>query len=377
MRNVIWLCSWYPNETDLFIGDFVQRHAQAVSQFVNIEVLVIIQTNFEKIERVEVSKSLIEHRVYIKKKNAFIDLLTSQQIHDQFIKNYIHRKGKPELIHVHVPIKAGLIALKWKRFYKIPFLLTEHYGIYNSLVKEPFSKRSFLFKYFTKRIFKEASRVMPVSEALANDLKREVIEREFQIVSNAVNTDLFNYVEKKLNEKFCFIHISSLNEVKNPNGILQAIERLSKLRNDFFVRIIGSTNIEFEQASKEKKLLNNFIFIQGAINYIDVAKANQEADAGLLFSHSESQSCVVLEWLCIGLPVISSEVGGVVELINNENGILVKSSNVDALVSAMSKLIDDSQHYNRAEISKNAIAKYSFETVGKKIASIYGEVLTK
>lgn len=44
-QHVLWLCSWYPNDTDLFIGDFIQRQAQAVSLFAHVDVFSVIDAN--------------------------------------------------------------------------------------------------------------------------------------------------------------------------------------------------------------------------------------------------------------------------------------------------------------------------------------------
>jgi glycosyltransferase involved in cell wall biosynthesis len=79
----------------------------------------------------------------------------------------------------------------------------------------------------------------------------------------------------------------------------------------------------------------------------------------------------VLEWLCAGLPVIASKVGGVTELITNENGILVESNNTAQLAMAMNELIENKSNYHPIDISKKAIEKYSYESVGKKINEIY------
>ena len=41
MLNVLWLASWYPNKYDLYAGDFIQRHAQAVAPYCNLKVITI------------------------------------------------------------------------------------------------------------------------------------------------------------------------------------------------------------------------------------------------------------------------------------------------------------------------------------------------
>ena len=43
MTNVLWLVSWYPSRLDSFTGDFIERHARAVSKYVKLTVLVILK----------------------------------------------------------------------------------------------------------------------------------------------------------------------------------------------------------------------------------------------------------------------------------------------------------------------------------------------
>jgi glycosyltransferase involved in cell wall biosynthesis len=73
----------------------------------------------------------------------------------------------------------------------------------------------------------------------------------------------------------------------------------------------------------------------GEIAYEEVAKAMQQADCLLLFSHIENSPCVIGEALCCGLPVIASRVGGIPELIDEQNGILVPAADETALLNAM------------------------------------------
>ena len=85
--------------------------------------------------------------------------------------------------------------------------------------------------------------------------------------------------------------------------------------------------------------------------------------------------CVILEALCCGLPVITSNVGGIPEVINENNGIVISVYEKEALQKAMIDLYNNYHKYNKEKISSDAIAKFSYETIGKKIQDIYKEVL--
>jgi glycosyltransferase involved in cell wall biosynthesis len=238
------------------------------------------------------------------------------------------------------------------------------------LVTDNYKTRNFLFKFLTKRIFQQSQKIITVSEQLGKDIQREVLQKDFEMIPNVVDTTLFHFQEKKENAIFRFIHVSNMLEVKNIEGMLHAIKLLAEKRNDFEFYFVGSKPAEY-LALAEKLNLNQVVFFMDEMPYHQVATEIHKADAGVLFSFSESQSCVVLEWLCAGLPVIASEVGGVTELITNENGILVESNNTAQLAMAMNELIENKSNYHPIDISKKAIEKYSYESVGKKINEIY------
>jgi glycosyltransferase involved in cell wall biosynthesis len=113
------------------------------------------------------------------------------------------------------------------------------------------------------------------------------------------------------------------------------------------------------------------LFFEAAVPYDEVARQMQLSSVLLLFSRYENLPCVLLEALCCGLPVVSSRVGGIGEVINDSNGILVESGNVEQLAAAMIGIIENYKIYDRASIAKEALAMYNYEAVGKKYLSVY------
>jgi glycosyltransferase involved in cell wall biosynthesis len=83
----------------------------------------------------------------------------------------------------------------------------------------------------------------------------------------------------------------------------------------------------------------------------------------------------VNEALCCGLPVISSNVGGIAELINNSNGILVENENIDQLAKAMATYLQNPDRFNQQLISTSASAMFNYHFIGNEIMQLYKEVL--
>ena len=97
----------------------------------------------------------------------------------------------------------------------------------------------------------------------------------------------------------------------------------------------------------------------------------KDSDFLVMFSRYENLPCVILEALCCGLPVISTDVGGISEIINNSNGILIESEDKTALSNALEYMLDHLTQYDRKHIADNATKKYNYKSVGQAINKIY------
>ena len=143
----------------------------------------------------------------------------------------------------------------------------------------------------------------------------------------------------------------------------------------FEIVMVGRVNPSLVALATELSMLNNYVLFKKEVTYAQVAIEMQQSSALVMFSRFESLPCVILESLCCGLPVISSDVGGIPEVINDQNGILVKSQNKTQLKEAMKKMIDNYAFYNRKRISEEAADQFSFPAVGKKIHEVYKSII--
>jgi hypothetical protein len=176
--KILWLTSWYPNKYEPVNGDFIQRHANAVAAFMPINLIHIVQLGKDVLVENEITtqknNQLTEQIVYFKFKKwgfSFIDKirynLQYKHIALTIIKNYIKQNGQPDLIHVHVPMKAGWIALQIKKLYNIPYIVSEQASYYDDKAPDNFKNRSLFFKKNTQLICKNAAAITNVSSVIA------------------------------------------------------------------------------------------------------------------------------------------------------------------------------------------------------------------
>lgn len=388
MKNILWLASWYPSDEDYFAGDFVKRHACSTSLFHPIDVIFVVKRNTARVsDSIKCIKNqengLTEYICYYPKRwqkdtliSKIYSVYTYYKVHKRTIEDLIQKNKFPDIIHVQIAMKAGLIALylKWK--YKIPYVITENWTGYYDQSTYNVKQRSFIYKYLLKRIFSKASVFLPVTKDLGETVNRTITKVPYSVIPNVVDTSLFFYQPQTLPSDFCFVHASSLIYQKNIEGILKTFKRFLDDGFDAQLTLIGPASFELKEYIEKLQFPYGKLLLAGEISYEEVAEKIKASSAFLLFSRFENLPCVVLEALCCGLPVIASRVGGLAEVVNETNGILVDNEDESQLLAAMKKMVNDHSNYNRQAISAAASSLFNYETVGKQYIDIYNKILT-
>jgi glycosyltransferase involved in cell wall biosynthesis len=386
--KVLWLCSWYPHSTDPFDGDFIERQAKALSLHMKVDVIHVVQNiNFLKDEptlrKEENSKDQLVSSVYFmplpKATFKFWQKILFNKHYQSFYKklltDYIDNNGKPDLIHVHVPVKSGGVAIRMKKEYSIPFVVTEHSSAYFQHIPENYFSRSSYFRFVTKKTFEDALAVSSVSDWLLQRLKSLFTIKQTKLIRNVVDTNVFYPVENT-NKVKRFVHVSMMHPLKNVQGILETLVLLKKKTADWQMCFIGpdlKKNVELA----EQLGITDHISWKGALSYGEVAECVRSADALVHFSNYENLPCVINEALCCGLPVISSNVGGISELVNSTNGVLIAPGDINALASALYDFLQQETNYNKTEIAASAANQFNQNTIGKQLQDWYQETLAK
>lgn len=382
-KKILWLCSWYPNRLEPFNGDFIQRHAVAASGCHDIYVIHVAGDSTGSISRVENeilgSAPLTEERIYYPVSRSVAGKVQAHyrflQLYRQAIRRYIQRFGKPDLVHVHIPMKAGMPGIWVKRTYRVPYIVTEHWGIYNDVAEDKFINRGRFFRYYTRKIFREAAAFISVSRYLGEGVNRLVLPVNFRVIPNTVNTDLF-FCRPQKSPVFRFIHVSNMVPLKNAGGILRAFSQLPPGTVAELV-MVGDTDPSIRAYAEQLGLPAGSVRFRGEISYRDVAAEMQQAHCLILFSNIENSPCVIGEALCCGLPVIATRVGGIPELVDETNALLVGAGQEKELTGAMLAMLSAKDRYQPAAIAEKAAARFSYQAVGKLLDAVYEEQAEK
>lgn len=379
--RILWLCSWYPTDASPFNGDFIQRHAKAAALYNDIDVIHVFADDSGKTAQFSETKhtypGLTEQLISFPRKKGVSGALVAhikwERTFRKAIREYIAEKGLPDLVHVQVPVRAGLLALWMKRKWKIPFVVTEHWGIYNTVEKLNYAGRSRFFKWLTVSVFKHAAAFFSVSRFLAEGINREVLPVQYTILPNAADTGLF-FPSDAASANFTLLHVSNMVPLKNAPGILRAFAALVKEIPGVTLEMIGNTGNELSGYAATLVIPDDRIRFRGEVPYEAVAAAMQNAHALILFSDIENSPCVIGEAACCGLPVIATATGGIPELVNTRNGILVPPGDETALLEAFRYICSNHAVFNRQQIAAAAREIFSYQATGRIMDDVYRKI---
>ena len=382
--NVLFLSAWYPNRHDSMAGLFVQKHAEALSLYADVKVLYVHADkdikHFEII--IQTHNSITEYLVYYPTKYKFISgkvgkLLNYLIAYKKGLKRIENDLWKPDIIQANVFTRTALVAYFFGLKYHIPFVVIEHWTRY--FREKTFT--NFVHKFASVWVAKKASAVLPVTHHLQKWMEHHGMKNSnYQVINNVCEDIYFEKTGKPNNRTVRILNVTCFNDDhKNISGILRTVKELSKDRQDFEMILVGDGD-DFERMkmyAQELEVYPEYVKFTGLLTGFELVEQYKQCDFTLLFSNFENIPVVISESLACGKPVISTNVGGINEHIDISNGILIEAGDEKGLLNALDSMIDNYIQYDSEAISAEAVLRYSYENVGKKLFSIYSEILNK
>jgi glycosyltransferase involved in cell wall biosynthesis len=159
---------------------------------------------------------------------------------------------------------------------------------------------------------------------------------------------------KDLPAKYTFYCAGSITKRKGQELIIRAFNRLSaEEKAQFNITFLGdgAEKARLENFVKTKKL-DQQIFFEGFVN--DVTRYLTQSNGFILTSYDEGLPIAIIEALRLGLPIISTNVGGIPEMVVDKyNGFLIEP-NEDEVYQVLKNL----SQYDLNELGDNALKMY-------------------
>jgi glycosyltransferase involved in cell wall biosynthesis len=367
------------------LGLFIQKHALAVSRRHKVSVLYVTSDVTIPAGKIETKKdeynNINEVRIYFGKyKFPLLNLIQYAKCYLRGIKLLKTLTGQPDLVHVHVLSRTAFPALWLKLFQGIPYIITEHWSRYLPVNLKNGSYRGFFRKLFTRIAVSNAECVTTVTENLASAMQHAGLKNKYIITPNIADVNSFFPESKSPPIIQKLIHVSCFDEpAKNISGIINVIEKLASVRSDFTIEIIGDGK-DFGQVknyAEKTGLVNKRIFFNGLLTGEPLYSAMRKADGLIMFSNYENLPCTIVESIACAVPVISTNVGGISEHLKAGFGILIEKGSEAELASAIEKLLDQPEIFDRKKMREYAVENFSMEASMKQFDSIYSQAVNR
>ena len=348
---------------------------KSINKLIDAKIICFIEDTFYY----EAKANKIDIEIFEQKNRA--DMAVIKRLADEI------EKEKYDIIHCH-GARANFIGMFLKSRIKVPLITTMH-SDYKLDFRDNFYKRM-VFTTLNKIALNRFDYYIAISDTF----KEMLVERGFdgdQIYTlyNGIDMEMeIEYIDKM---DFLKAHnieykgetiigiIARLDKVKDHETFLRAAKTLIDDKKDVIFLIAGNGNDEKRLISlcEEFNIKENVHFI-GFID--DPFSFFNAIDINTLTSLSESFPYAVLEGALMKKPIISTNVGGLKELIiDGETGYLVDVGDYRELAKKMNIFLDDKDKLE--EIGKNLYEKvkneFSSDAMAEEHVKIYKEIIKK
>lgn len=221
-------------------------------------------------------------------------------------------------------------------------------------------------RYLGKVLYSSAYRIVSVSRAISEKLKSIYGFKNLDVIYNPFEEPKFLKKKEYKEDDFVLFYGRLEDAIKNVSLLLVAYSKSNLPKARFKLKILGDgkDKAKLKELVEELKIQSQVEFLGFKSNPYGLVKNSYFT---ILTSRYEGFPRVLVESLSLGTPVVSVNCkSGPNEIIRHEhNGLLVENHNVNALVNAMNKLLEDKDLYLHCKSnSKVSVKKFSRETIG-------------
>lgn len=287
------------------------------------------------------------------------------------VKNY-----QLDLLHVHYAIPHAVSAVMARQILqteniRIPVLTTLHGTDATVVGKEA------TFLPVVRYSLNESDGVTAVSEYL----KRETYEtfdinKEICAIPNFVDLERFkrqnkDHFKKAIcpNGEKLLVHTSNFRSVKRTSDVIEILAQLRKEKQCVKLLMVGDgpDRTACEQLAREKGVTNDVRFLGKQESVEEILSI---ADVFIMPSGSETFGLAALEAMACGVPVVSSEIGGLPELnVQGVTGFLCELGDIAGMTKAVRQVLHPEAHEGFVQAARRRAEDFSID----KIVPMYEE----
>jgi len=210
------------------------------------------------------------------------------------------------------------------------------------------------------------------------------------IIYNGIDSARFENIDNTIiRNRFKFgnlpviLFIGGLEPRKGLEYLILAMEQILKKYNNAILIAVAHAGLIERNENDWFKMLIERLHIQNQVKLIDyvnedeIPKYYAAADVYVMPSRMEGWGIGLMEAMASQKPVVATKSGGITELVRNKkDGILIEPSNVNAIASAVCRLLESKKlRIKYGKCGKERIKKFTWEITARKVLKIYRKVL--
>ena len=244
------------------------------------------------------------------------------------------------------------------RFFRIKYIPILHGGNLPSRLDRSKLMSNLIFKNSYKNI------------APSGYLKHEFDKRGYktELIPNVININDYEYKERILIEPK-LLYVRAFSEIYNPIMAINVIKQLTLKYPNAKLCMVGPVKDKsFSEVTKlvDELNLESHIEFTGYLSKKEWHKKSNDYDIFINTTNVDNTPVSVIEAMALGLPVVSTNVGGIPFLITHKiDGLLIEKSNVNEMVDAIISLIKG-EHQFIALKARSKVENFSWSVVKHK-----------
>lgn len=308
-------------------------------------------------------------------------------VHSIFVNRLIRGLEKDiDVIHLHTPlVKYPITDLPCLITFHSPLKASSKFISVNSwitifaILQLPFSVR------LEKELIRKGQVITSVASGVANELSDYGIDaHSIYVLGNGVDTRVFTPIKDKTKkqQKKYLLTAGRIAPMKGLEDLLVCAKIITKHHPDLEFWVAGSGPYE-----ERIKTLADSLGLERVVRFLGhitdrqkMAALYQDAAGYIHPSHYEGLPTVLLEAMACGCPVVSTAVGGALDVIEDgKNGLLAPVRNPEGLAARVLTLLAmPDQGYRLGQAAVQTIQqRYTWEVVAQKYLNLYQELVKR
>ncbi len=295
-------------------------------------------------------------------------------------------KTKFDILHAHFTYPSGYCAIKLKKFFRIPVVVTP-YGDVQVLPEVSYGIR--LNPKIDKKV-KFTLRNADGITAISNSIREEIIkaggeEKGIYDIPCGVDTQKFNKPTKDLRQMLDLLPgtklILSVGRYGPRKGFSELLKALPEVLSEYPQTkciIVGEGTENLITLARELGV-EDALILAGSISTEELISIYLGADIFVFPSLIEGFGLVTVEAMAAGLPIIVTDIPGSRDIIKSGiNGLIVPPSDPEALAAKIIELLEnDNLRHTISQNAKLEAKEYDWELIAKKYAGVYQDILKR